>query len=266
MPLFSTPTFWSANSGMNFATGSLSRKWPSSTSIMMPTETIGLVIEKMRKIELCAIGAEAAGPCRPSASNQPIWPRRATSTVAPGQGALVDLALEGVRHPLQPDRGEAQRSRSGLGEGGVCGMAVGLAAVSAVMVSPALLLLLPGLEQVWRRMPGLNSRFRHRFALAIGAQPMLETARTGGNAGSLQECSSIGRAPVSKTGGRRFEPCHSCQPNQVLRLISGATGRARSSAAGRDRQSPHPGPDNSRAYRPVFPPASTMTCSRRPPS
>src|SRR5215813_7266761 len=28
--------------------------------------------------------------------------------------------------------------------------------------------------------------------------------------GSLQECSSIGRAPVSKTGGRRFEPCHSC--------------------------------------------------------
>src|SRR4051794_35162067 len=41
---------------------------------------------------------------------------------------------------------------------------------------------------------------------------MLETARIGGDAGSLQECSSIGRAPVSKTGGRRFEPCHSCQP------------------------------------------------------
>jgi hypothetical protein len=34
--------------------------------------------------------------------------------------------------------------------------------------------------------------------------------------GSLQECSSIGRAPVSKTGGRRFEPCHSCQLNQGL--------------------------------------------------
>jgi hypothetical protein len=40
---------------------------------------------------------------------------------------------------------------------------------------------------------------------------MLETARTSRDAGSLQECSSIGRAPVSKTGGRRFEPCHSCQ-------------------------------------------------------
>ena len=26
-----------------------------------------------------------------------------------------------------------------------------------------------------------------------------------------QECSSIGRAPVSKTGGCRFESCHSCQ-------------------------------------------------------
>src|SRR6476620_10913158 len=55
------------------------------------------------------------------------------------------------------------------------------------------------------------------FALAIGAWPMLETARSGARAGSLQECSSIGRAPVSKTGGRRFEPCHSCQLNQILK-------------------------------------------------
>ena len=57
---------------MNFATGSLRMKWPSSTSIMMPTETIGLVIEKMRKMLSCAIGALAAGLCRPIASNQPI--------------------------------------------------------------------------------------------------------------------------------------------------------------------------------------------------
>ena len=28
---------------------------------------------------------------------------------------------------------------------------------------------------------------------------------------NLQECSSIGRAPVSKTGGWGFEPLHSCQ-------------------------------------------------------
>src|ERR1700730_19371823 len=91
--------------------------------------------------------------------------------------------------------------------------------------------------RIWRRTPGLNRPFPanyrpkwrpddaiavappavvrrsgtiNRFALAIGALPMLETARIGGDAGALQECSSIGRAPVSKTGGRRFEPCHSC--------------------------------------------------------
>jgi hypothetical protein len=38
---------------------------------MMPTDTIGLVIEKMRKIESCAIGAAPVGLCLPSASNQP---------------------------------------------------------------------------------------------------------------------------------------------------------------------------------------------------
>ena len=54
---------------------------------------------------------------------------------------------------------------------------------------------------------------------------MLETARSGARAGSLQECSSIGRAPVSKTGGRRFEPCHSCQLNQILKLIFDNGGR-----------------------------------------
>src|ERR1700760_1661030 len=45
---------------------------------------------------------------------------------------------------------------------------------------------------------------------------MLETARTADAASVPQECSSIGRAPVSKTGGRRFEPCHSCQRFQAL--------------------------------------------------
>ena len=45
---------------------------------------------------------------------------------------------------------------------------------------------------------------------------MLETARIAVAASVPQECSSIGRAPVSKTGGRRFEPCHSCQLNQAV--------------------------------------------------
>src|SRR5215475_3950746 len=49
---------------------------------------------------------------------------------------------------------------------------------------------------------------------------MLETARIEAASSVPQECSSIGRAPVSKTGGRRFEPCHSCQriPPRSCRL------------------------------------------------
>src|ERR1700761_9282545 len=112
---------------------------------MMPTETIGLVIEKIRNSVSRAIGAESPGPCLPSASNQPIWPRRATITVAPG------------RVPLSISRGNASDmrcSRTGdnpidcglaSGKGGVCGAAVlgaELAAVCAFMVSPFLLLLL----------------------------------------------------------------------------------------------------------------------------
>ena len=60
---------------------------------------------------------QPAGLCLPSASNQPIWPRRATITVTPGDGSLVDVALECIRHPLQPDRREPERFRFGLREG-----------------------------------------------------------------------------------------------------------------------------------------------------
>ena len=35
--------------------------------------------------------------------------------------------------------------------------------------------------------------------------------RAAGRDGNAQECSSIGRAPVSKTGGWGFETLHSCQ-------------------------------------------------------
>ena len=55
---------------------------------MTTTETTGLVIEKMRKIVLFAIGIACDGLCLPSASNQPIWPRRATITVTPGNVPL----------------------------------------------------------------------------------------------------------------------------------------------------------------------------------
>ena len=84
---------------------------------MMPTETIGLVIEKMRKIESFAIGALAAGLCLPSASNQPIWPRRATITVAPGRVPLSISRLNASDIELQAGRGEPDRFRFCLGEG-----------------------------------------------------------------------------------------------------------------------------------------------------
>src|SRR5438093_12588120 len=84
------------------------------------------------------------------------------------------------------------------------------------MISPVALVICE--TPIWRRRRALD-RAVSRFALAIGVCPMLETARTGARVGSLQECSSIGRAPVSKTGGRRFEPCHSCQLNQILKPI-----------------------------------------------
>jgi hypothetical protein len=136
LPLFSTPTFWLENSGRYLATGSLSRKWPSSSSIMMPMETIGLVIEKMRNRVSCAIGAVPSGLCRPSASNQPIWPRRETIMVTPG---VVPLSMSRWKaSDMRCNRMDESPSDSGLawGSGGVCGAARGLAAVCAVMVSP----------------------------------------------------------------------------------------------------------------------------------
>ena len=192
---------------------------------MMPTETIGLVIENTRNRLLCAIGAAAAGLCLPSASNQPIWPRRATITVTPG---MVPLSISRLNaSDMRCSRVDDSPSDSGFAKGreGVWGAAVRLAADCAFMVSPVSLLLV-GVLEFWRRTPGLNRAMAgNGFALAIRASPMLETARIGGDAGSLQECSSIGRAPVSKTGGRRFEPCHSCQINQILSCRSSSTAR-----------------------------------------
>src|SRR4051794_41185123 len=121
---------------MNFATGSPRMKWPSSTSIMMPTETIGLVIEKMRNRLSCAIGAELAGLWRPIASNQPIWPRRATITVAPGRVPLSTSRLKAS--DISCSRLADSPIVSGLacGREGVEGADVGRAAVWAFMVSP----------------------------------------------------------------------------------------------------------------------------------
>src|ERR1700761_6934578 len=151
---------------MNFATGSLRMKWPSSSSIMMPIETIGLVIEKMRNKVSCAIGAADVGLCLPSASNQPIWPRRATMTVAPGR---VPLSISRLKmSDIRCSRADDSPIDSGLawGRDGVCGAVADLAAVWAVMVSPDLLLsLLVAQVEVWRRTRQLNRAFCRNGAI-----------------------------------------------------------------------------------------------------
>ena len=76
-----------------------------------------------------------------------------------GQGALVDLALERVRHALQPGRGEARAIPVLPGAGtGSAGRRLCLAAVCAVMVSPVCSCCC-GLSEVWRRTAGLNRAF-----------------------------------------------------------------------------------------------------------
>src|SRR5229473_2532203 len=106
---------------------------------MMPTETIGLVIEKIRKIVSFAIGALVSGLCRPIASNQPIWPWRATITVAPGRVPLSTSRLKAS--DIRCSRAGDNPSDSGLawGRDGVRGADVGLAEACAFMVSPIVL-------------------------------------------------------------------------------------------------------------------------------
>src|SRR3954454_14192614 len=110
---------------MNFATASARIKWPSSTSAMMPTDTIGLVIEKMRKIESCAIGAAPVGLCLPSASNQPTLPCRATSTVTPGMVPLSISRLKASDMAWRRGRDSPSVSGRDSGRGGVFGAVEG---------------------------------------------------------------------------------------------------------------------------------------------
>ncbi len=109
--------------------------------LMMPMETIGLVIEKMRKRVSCAIGVAAAGFCRPSASNQPIWPRRATMMITPG---MVPLSISRLNaSDIRCNRMEESPSDFGFGcgSGGVRGAAMDLGRFAGSWSLPLLLLL-----------------------------------------------------------------------------------------------------------------------------
>src|SRR5258708_34509708 len=103
---------------------------------MMPTETIGLVIEKIRKIVSFAIGVLASGLCRPIAPNQPIWPWRATITVAPGRVPLSTSRLKASDIRLSRAGDNPSESGLGWGRGGGCGADGGVAEACRVLVSP----------------------------------------------------------------------------------------------------------------------------------
>ena len=174
---------------------------------MMPTETIGLVMEKMRKSVSCAIGALAVGLCFPTASNQPILPRRATSTVAPGSVPLSTSRLNASDSFCSRALESPIASGLASGKGGVSGADVLRAALCAFMVSPVALVAWDAsvTQKELNEQGGLTAS-----PLQFGHGLCLKRREPAATPGSLQECSSIGRAPVSKTGGRRFEPCHSC--------------------------------------------------------
>src|ERR1700722_16277492 len=139
--------------------------------------------------------------------------------VAPG---MVPLSISRRKtSDIRCKRDEDSPSDSGFacGKGGVSGLGAGLVADCADMTSPFIYcrcrVSSTSARPGRRAKEGVEDAIG-RFALAIRPCAMLETARNGGTAAFPQECSSIGRAPVSKTGGRRFEPCHSCQLNQRL--------------------------------------------------
>src|SRR3982750_2062056 len=111
---------------------------------MVPTETIGLVIEKMRNTLSFAIGAAEAGACRRVASTQPIWPRRATMKVRPGRVPLSTSRRKASE--ARCSRTDESPSASGLASesDGVWGADECFAAVCGVMGFSLLLFWLDG--------------------------------------------------------------------------------------------------------------------------
>src|SRR5258707_15862895 len=97
------------------------------------------------------IGALGAGFCLPSASNQPIGPRRATITVTPG---MVPLSISRLNaSDIRASRVGDSPSDSGLasGSGGVCGVLTCLVAACAFMDVSRLLFLFPCLNKALSR-------------------------------------------------------------------------------------------------------------------
>src|SRR5436190_12288730 len=125
---FGTATLVSAKAGMYFNTGSARLSLPSSTRIMAATETIGLVIEAMRKIASVFIGALASLSRKPKASNIAILPLRAISTTAPGSSLF--LTPSSMRSLSRFSRLETKPTSSGD-----CALGIPCAAAGTAMPS-----------------------------------------------------------------------------------------------------------------------------------
>src|SRR5581483_2967288 len=118
-PSRTTPTWLLANDGMYFDSGSLSSTRPCSTSCMMPTETIGLVIEKMRNTLSGRIGASDTGPWRPRQSKCATLPLRPTITTAPGRVPLSISRLNASDSAFSRADEKPRLSGFAFGSGGV---------------------------------------------------------------------------------------------------------------------------------------------------
>ena len=99
--VLSTATFIALNSGMNFETGSSSRIFPSSISIITATPVTGLVEEAMRNE-----GVRAHRPLRVEV-HQAVGlemhhgPPAADQRDGPGDPMLVDVAADHVIDPME---------------------------------------------------------------------------------------------------------------------------------------------------------------------
>ncbi len=102
------------------------------------------------------------------------------------RGSLVDVALERVRHPLQPDRRKAERFRFGLGEGrSLRGGGRSGGGLGGHGLSPSCSCCRS--DRYHRGRPSLTQnnwveQGVSRFALAIWPWPMLETGEISGDA------------------------------------------------------------------------------------
>jgi serine/threonine-protein kinase len=98
---------------MNFATGSVSRTFPSSTRIMTATLVTALLIEAIRKMASGRITRPASRSANPAESWSTTLPRRRGA----GDPAVAGVFAQHRPHPFQPEWGHPDLLGPGGGQG-----------------------------------------------------------------------------------------------------------------------------------------------------